>query len=239
MALSLSQIKAVVERRKLHMKREEKSKKWVLSLEEKSEYRFSALGAGTGKHVFRVHDGTSDLNWVFCFATFPGNKNTEQDIKAEMEILLRLGKEDVVVPSPFRKGEEGMAGFVEFKLDNPDADFNGTTYGFFLEYLDLDKRYVEMVKKGADKNARGKWLQQTIDANMISKQNINTTKRSFQKIRSAWLTKQWGDFQTVYDRTTGALMVIDPNNDTTSKDVTEFILEQWKIYLDTVGEVSL
>lgn len=227
MHLTLDQVKAIIEGQPLVLSQENRN--WQLKFDRQSEYGFSGLGAGTGKHVFRIRKGQENLDWVFCFPAWPNSRNAQRDIKQEVEILERLGKEGVVVPIPFQDGKVGAADIVGFTLSNTDSGFHGETSGFFLEYLDLRGRYVEMPKKGADKEARGKWLQEVIERYKPgSTKHLHATRRTFSKIRNAWDIKKWGDFQVLYDRSTGELVVIDPNNETTSAKDTEYILEKWE-----------
>ncbi|PHH89825.1 hypothetical protein CDD83_5151 [Cordyceps sp. RAO-2017] len=230
MNFTLSQVKKLIADQKLILSHN--GKQWELSFEQESEYKFSALGAGTGKHVFRIQHVTASLDWVLCFPTFPDKRDAERDLRKEMDILQRLGQAGVAVPVPFRDGAAGQADLIRFELSNMDSGFEGHTFGFFLQYLDLKERYVEMAKKGANKHARGDWLQRMIDTHKPdSLQNISVTKTSFHKILNAWTAEVWGDFQVVYDRKTGELMVIDPNDETKAASDTTSILEQWEKYL--------
>jgi hypothetical protein len=211
----------------------EGTKKWTLEFPKAGDLSFSFLGGGTNKLVFRVSQTNKPTDWVVGFQSIPGYRTGKKDITDEIDILQRLCKKDVVVPRPFNGTSETTELLITFYLDNYDYGGSpGLVYGFVEEYYDLESisnpsgRFVEMKKKDGELSH---WLQNIFNKYKPNKDSLHRTDKTLKLTRQAWNTKKWGDFQVIYDKQTGTLIVFDPNNELGNVAATEAILKQWEL----------
>jgi len=209
---------------------------WTLSFQNPSESQgltFKYLGAGSNKMVAQVYK-TSALPWVLCWQSNERYQGAYRDFKDEVETLQRLGKPDGTlrgcrVPLPFPVPGEPVNELFQFNVDNWESGDVADVWAFVIEFLDMANRYIEYKKKEGD--LAGFLEKKCFAPNRAeAKKHVKSTRDTFDAIVRKWKQKTWGDFQVLYDKQTGELVVFDPLSDSTptaEADVTK-ALAQWE-----------
>ena len=181
-------------------------------------HTFTGLGYGSNKRVVAV-DG--DI-WVLAMA---GDAPTAvKDVVDEVTTLNLLAKNGIRVPDPFSEGVSPDDVIFKLKIHNLDSDAT-KEYPSFLQHFMSSLTFVEMVKK----EGPATFAKNHIVANGVVPKTIDTTIADLVKIRDYFKQfGEWGDFQVMYNKTTGEIVVFDPmpKNLNSSISFTGFV-NQW------------
>jgi hypothetical protein len=184
---------------------------------------FTGLGYGSNKRVVAV-DG--DI-WVLAMA---GDAPTAvRDVIDEVTTLGLLAKRGIRVPAPFNEAVSPEDAIFKLKIHNLDSDAT-KEYPSFLQQFLSSLTYVEMVKKEGPPN----FARNHIVTGGIVPKTIQTTIDDLLKIQDYFKTfGEWGDFQVMYNKTTGEIVVFDPmpKNTNTSLSFLGFV-NKWLSDID-------
>lgn len=175
---------------------------------------FTSLGTGSMKRVVRI-DGH---DWVLAIA---GDSDAaEEDMLGEVKTLQLLGLAGVKVPMPFT---EGRPEDLLFKLNVENQDMGEMEIPVFLQQFLSRTSWVEMVKlEGAAGFAKS-----TMVPNGIVPGHIGTTVARLTKILDQLKIAEWGDFQIMYNKNDGEVVVFDPLPTNTSGKSFIPLVEGW------------
>jgi len=166
-----------------------------VTLSANNNMTFKWLGSGTNKNVFRIVGEP----WVLAIAGM--SKTAEGDILDEVKTLRRIAKCGIKVPKPFQGNISATDKDFTFSLDGLWDDQAGSRMAFIQEYLP----YIEMKKANNPENF--------VKLNIIGRTRTNiiaAALRDLSKIQRAYKFTPWGDFQVMYNRSTGNFYVFDP-----------------------------
>ncbi|MGA7339703.1 MAG: hypothetical protein WBE72_02905 [Terracidiphilus sp.] len=175
---------------------------------------FTSLGTGSMKRVVRIvgHD------WVLAIA---GDSDAaEADMLGEVKTLQLLGTAGVKVPMPFT---EASPQDLLFKLTIHNQDMGEMEIPCFLQEFLPRTAWVEMVKlEGAPGFAKS-----TMVTDGIVPGHIGTTVTRLAKILDQMKVTEWGDFQIMYNKIDGEVVVFDPLPANTSGKSFIPLVEGW------------
>ena len=168
---------------------------------EPNDFRFRYLGAGSNKHAIQI-EGT---RWVLlCGNPVRTNQTYFDDFDKEVKTLVRLGTAGVPVPKPF-------GGSAKPKVFHINLFFSGNEKrvpAFLQEYLPVTSTdFAEMPKA---ENARDNFAKTDILGGGTLPKTIWKTVDDLNTIAAAMSSAPWNDFQLMYNRSSGRVIVFDP-----------------------------
>jgi hypothetical protein len=166
------------------------------------------------KRVVRI----VDHDWVLAVA---GDSDmAEEDMLGEVKTLQLLGAAGVKVPMPFT---EAAPDELLFKLVVQNQDMGDMELPVFLQEFLPRTAWVEMVKlEGAAGFAKS-----TMVPGGVVPGHIGTTVTRLKKILEQLRVKEWGDFQIMYNKIDGEVVVFDPLPANTSGKSFIPLVEGW------------
>jgi len=175
---------------------------------------FTSLGTGSMKRVVRI----VGQDWVLALA---GDSDAaEADMLGEVKTLQMLGVAGVKVPMPFT---EARPEELLFKLTIQNQDMGEMEVPVFLQEFLPRTAWVEMVKlEGAAGFAKS-----TMVTDGIVPGHIGTTVARLAKILDQMKIAEWGDFQIMYNKIDGEVVVFDPLPANTSGKSFIPLVEGW------------
>ncbi|KAI9696995.1 MAG: hypothetical protein M1836_004956 [Candelina mexicana] len=191
---------------------------------------FVFLGSGFNKTIFGVNAGTRTTQWALAVEKGTSS-NQVHTVKAENTILTRLGSTYLRVPGPFKRIDvpKELISTVNVIFDEDKTFIKCSAY--FMQRLTIgsEGRFVEMEKSERENFIR-KCLEEIPDAKARIQHTIDTIK----KIKEVYNEEPWADFQVLYDKADGGLLVFDPSASQIGirmKDVNQ-MLDKWLKDLD-------
>ena len=187
---------------------------------------FTSLGTGSMKRVVRIvgHD------WVLAIAGDSGA--AEADMLGEVKTLQLLGTAGIKVPMPFT---EAPPNELLFKLQVENQDMGDMEIPVFLQEFLPRTAWVEMVKlEGAAAFAKS-----TMVTDGIVPGHIDTTVARLAKILDQMKIAEWGDFQIMYNKIDGEVVVFDPLPTNTSGKSFIPLVEGWLRDIREAKEAAL
>lgn len=163
-------------------------------------YNFQYLGAGTNKLAFRVV-GT---NWVLCLGK-TGHQVEAHTFQTEIDTLLRLGRNGVRVPAPFETNIQTAN--VLFQV-NVVGDEEVTVPAFIMQFMPTGARFREVPKNPP--MARRNFMSINAMNGSMARPTTRQTFDDLNVIHGEMAQRPWGDFQVMYDRMNGQVIVFDP-----------------------------
>lgn len=164
------------------------------------------LGAGTNKMAALI-EGTT---WVLLFGKPSSNvqsrRATKSSFEEEVETLRALGSRGVPVPKPFDV-VSAAGGTILFEMTGWKDGDESTIPVFLMEFMSRGT-YVEMPKKTHAE--RDNFASVSIVPLARVPRTIVRTTDDIKTIRSVMQTHPWGDFQVMYNKVTGRVLVFDP-----------------------------
>jgi hypothetical protein len=177
-------------------------------------FTFTSLGTGSMKRVVRI----VGQDWVLAVA---GDSDAaEADMLGEVKTLQLLGTAGILVPMPFT---EGRPEELLFKIRILNQDMGEMDVPVFLQQFLPRTAWVEMVKlEGAATFAKT-----TMVTDGIVPGHIGTTVTRLAKILDQLKISEWGDFQIMYNKLDGEVVVFDPLPTNTSGKSFIPLVEGW------------
>ncbi len=199
--MSWADLKARLQNQTYTITRVAVPKSWSIAMDGQGvdPLTFTALGQGTNKLVCRI-DGHP---WVMAFG-WSGRALERTSFKEEVDTLEALGFRGVNVPAPFLGGVH--ADFV-FSITTYDDGNEVVVPAFLQEYLNFAD-FDEMPKKVPAE--RDNWAKVKIVPGNRVPLTIEKTLTDINKIKDVFAVLPWGDFQVMYNKISGAILVFDP-----------------------------
>ncbi|KAI9788816.1 MAG: hypothetical protein M1835_002040 [Candelina submexicana] len=152
-------------------------------------------------------------------------------------ILTRLGSTYLRVPGPFKRIDvpENLIFTVNVIFDEDKASIKCSAY--FMQRLTIgtEGRFVEM-----ETSERENFIRKCLEEIPGAKARIQHTIGTIKKIKKVYNEEPWADFQVLYDKADGGLVVFDPSASPVGikvKDVNQ-MLDKWLKDLDEERGVS-
>jgi len=181
---------------------------------------FTCLGGGANKKVFRVKVAGEDQTapqWVLAVSTAqsPGTTLSTKDIQGEINVLSRLGENHILVPEPFMSSPGDKDNF-RFQI-NIGGEYEPFPHPVFIE--EFIPENIEIKKLGG--SGKAAFFEETVFTQAsIGPDQLKRARGDLEKLRDylevspqtsqSNATKTWNDFQVMYKKTTGEVVVIDP-----------------------------
>jgi hypothetical protein len=159
---------------------------------------FGTLGAGTNKMAVLVN-GTS---WVLLFGK-TGRRVELDSFREEVDTLRALATRGLRVPRPIDGGQATYHFTITVFNDGDEP-----VVPAFLQAFMSREDFVEMTK--ATEQDRDAFARNHIVTAGRVPSTIDTTLADLRKIRQEMAQTPWGDFQVMYQKSTGFLYVFDP-----------------------------
>ncbi|EXJ54685.1 hypothetical protein A1O7_10026 [Cladophialophora yegresii CBS 114405] len=167
---------------------------------------FEFLGNGANKSVFAVTVGgthKTPTDWVLCVQNSMLTPATKE-FAGETGILAYVGSKGVRVPRPFETPLPKDF-IVDVLLSNDEDSHHVAGCAFFMQRLDIGGRFIEMRKLDKPEDFMKKCL-----GEKDAIKHVATTIDAVKHIRTVFDANPWADFQVLYDKADGGLMVFDP-----------------------------
>jgi len=189
------------------------------------ELTFRKLGAGTNKVAVLVRADDQDTEWVLLFGKPSSNTQTRastlQNVTEEVSTLRALGA-TVPVPRPFGPALGGTV--VLFEITAWMDGQEGPVPAFLMQFMSRS-RFVEMQKR--PERERETFARNAIVTGGRIPLTIVKTCDDLRTIRGAMATTAWGDFQVMYDKQSGAVLVFDPLPSDPNQAVYLALVDKW------------
>lgn len=193
-----------------------KPKKILLAMHTASQsdmLTFTSLGNGSMKRVVRI----VGEEWVLAMAG--DSSMAMQDMTGEVKTLNLLGTAGILVPQPFNEAKPEELIFT-LKVTGENGDERDTPC-FLQQFLSRDS-WVEMPKLvGKDTFAQDTMLNGGVPS------HIDVSVDRLARILDQLRVKEWGDFQIMYNKINGEVVVFDPLPENKSGKSFIPLVERW------------